>query len=441
VTPCLPTACPIPDARTRILDRRQTEGVVHRNFYVVEVTHQPARGSSDGDAPGIKYVDLSCILRYVSPDELERFENERFRNEAKIETVAVRADAEELANRRLAKNGVGRGTHMTNGLGLGEEIRTRGRSRGRGRGRGRQPRATSQERLVDAEVDTAIPRDDELGRNVENSESGEGDEPQRIIANSETGDDESEEDMPAQISPGLARSAFVANSALPLSPVIPHRRSFAAPIPPYPFATSKTHSDAVDNDTASISSAAMQLRLEDDARGSTMDPESEASDRHRSKRRRTESVVLDQRAQSKGSVRRASSKRSSTRPEESESESSDKLAPARPSSQHAHTHHNDLNAIPDPVKTSNHTPSTPSPSLASAAASDTELYVVEAILEHYRDETGTKFYLVKWAGYEDSHDWLPEEELGSAAELVAEYMREYREKRKVKKKMARRRGR
>jgi hypothetical protein len=61
---------------------------------------------------------------------------------------------------------------------------------------------------------------------------------------------------------------------------------------------------------------------------------------------------------------------------------------------------------------------------------DAEEYVVEAIIEHYRD-AGKKYYLVKWQGYEDSHDWLPEEDLEGAAELVAEYNEKVR-RRKLK---------
>lgn len=89
----------------------------------------------------IYHVDLSRILEFVSPDELERFENEQFRLEAETEEVAQRAEAEEVARRRLEKNarvpGTGNGSRMLSGLGLDAETRTRGRPRGRGRGRGR----------------------------------------------------------------------------------------------------------------------------------------------------------------------------------------------------------------------------------------------------------------------------------------------------------------
>ena len=51
---------------------------------------------------------------------------------------------------------------------------------------------------------------------------------------------------------------------------------------------------------------------------------------------------------------------------------------------------------------------------------DEEEYEVERILSHSY-ENGQKYHLVKWYGYEDSSDWLPEQDLGGAQELVAEY--------------------
>jgi hypothetical protein len=64
---------------------------------------------------------------------------------------------------------------------------------------------------------------------------------------------------------------------------------------------------------------------------------------------------------------------------------------------------------------------------------DAEEYVVETIIEHYR-EAGKTFFLVKWQGYEDTFDWLPEEDLAGASELVADYKHRVR-KREGKKKM------
>ena len=63
-------------------------------------------------------------------------------------------------------------------------------------------------------------------------------------------------------------------------------------------------------------------------------------------------------------------------------------------------------------------------------------YVVETIEEHYQDGNKT-YYLVKWEGYEDSRDWLSEEDLHGAREIVAEYharIRRREEKKPVAKK-------
>jgi hypothetical protein len=62
-----------------------------------------------------------------------------------------------------------------------------------------------------------------------------------------------------------------------------------------------------------------------------------------------------------------------------------------------------------------------------AEEEDAEEYVVEAIIEHYQD-AANKYYLVKWQGYEDSHDWLIEADLEGAGELVAEYNEKVRRK-------------
>jgi hypothetical protein len=54
-------------------------------------------------------------------------------------------------------------------------------------------------------------------------------------------------------------------------------------------------------------------------------------------------------------------------------------------------------------------------------------YVIEAIIDHYIDHA-TRYYLVKWEGYEDSHDWLQEKDLADAQELLHEYNKKIREK-------------
>ena len=414
VTPFLPTESPIPHAQTRIKDRRQTEGDIQRNFYVVEVNrfgHRNGSVSSVEDAPPAStetlHVDLSRILEYVSPDELERYENEQFRIEAEAEAIAVREEAEAVARRRLEKNArvaaAGKGSRMLNGLGLDDEPHTKGRPRGRGRGRGmgswrgRGALVLSsqlhgndmREELVDVEPELALHRED--------------DELQLLIAETDSEDEEEERNT----LPGLACSAFVANSALPVSPVASLRRPSGIPIiqrRQYEDAEEDSELEPVDADTRSMSSAAMQLRLEDD-RGPADSPSKEEvdeddHDRHRSKRRRTESTASNQRIPVPHPHRQPS------------------FAPSIPESRSDSTSSSgDVIRVQPPGPTQQSNGSNGHEHLEDE---DAEEYVVEAIIEHYK-EAGKKFYLVKWQGYEDSHDWLPEEDLQGAAELVAEY--------------------
>jgi hypothetical protein len=436
VTPFLPTESPIPHAQTRIKDRRQTEGDIQRVFYVVEITKFDARNgsmSSVEDEPPKHTetvdVDLSRILEYVSPDELERYENEQFTIEAEAEAAAMRAEAEEVAQRGLEKNirvpgpGAGKGSRMLNGLGLDDQGRTRGRSRGRGKGRGRGRGQGSwrgrgalvlssqlrnedmREELVDVERDLALHREEDL---------------QRMIAVTNSEDDMEE----METSPGLARSAFVANSALPVSPVASHRRLSGLPtIRRRQFEDAEEDSDLEleDADARSMSSAAMQLRLEND-RGPTVSASEEEEsdrDRHRSKRRRTESTASSQRIPIPHPHRAQSQPSFDTSipelPSASKSES-DESIPTQP-------------PVPaqQPNGSNGHTHAPPPHEEGTDEDEDAEEYVVEVILEHFK-EAGKKFYLVKWQGYEDSYDWLPEEDLEGAAELVAEYNAKVRSK-------------
>lgn len=311
VTPFLPTACPLPKAQSRILDRRQTEGDVQRNFYVVEVTNFTSRETSVSSAedagPNVTelfHVDLSRILDYVSPEELERFENEQFQIEAEAEAVAMRVEAEELRRRRLEKNArpaaMGQTSRTLSGLGLDPEMRPRGRPRGRGRGRGRGSwrgrgalvsngrEQDMQDQLVDVDVDELVQTEDGLQM--------------MMIDETDSEDVDSAADLGAQTSPNLARSAFVANSALPLSPVLSHRRPSGAPsMLRIPIDTSEDDEDEesdlelVDRDARSMSSAAVQLRIEDDIHGHSETTPEDGGDGHRSKRRRTESTASNQR--------------------------------------------------------------------------------------------------------------------------------------------------
>ncbi|KAF2033864.1 hypothetical protein EK21DRAFT_97980 [Setomelanomma holmii] len=448
VTPFLPTECPLPNARTRILDRRQSEGEIQRNFYIIEVTHMKKRGSSTlSDADEVTdsvetvHADLSRILEFVSPDELERFENEQFSIEAEAEEVARRAEAEEVAHRRLDNNarmaGVGKGSRMLSGLGRDAETRIRGRPRGRGRGRGRgswrgrgalvmngrlsEMDEDAREELVDAEpVEALLRAEDAL---------------QQIIAVSES-DDDSEADRHNHNSPGIARSAFVANSALPVSPVASLRRingiSKARSRRPERPSDGSFNIDLIDADARSMSSAALQLRLEDDFSGRSddiSDEEVESVDQHRGKRRRTESTVSQRRESQQRTTYSAPHPRrtypqlpffSATEGAISNSDASDESIRAQPHTAVYHGIH------PASRTSADHdTIAVQSPRYGEEKETndedDAEKYVVvEAIIEHYR-ESGRKYYLVKWQDYEDSHDWLPEEDLEGAAELVAEY--------------------
>lgn len=427
MTPTVPSDCPIADARTRILERRQTEDGFGRNFYLVEITYlggqeptstwvQSSDNSDSYEKGGteVARVDVSRILHYVSPRELERFENEQFRIEAEAQAVADREEAEEQTRRRLAKNarvagsgrgrGRGRGSRMLDGRGIDPELQTasmRGTPRGRGRGRGRRRggwrgrgglvpprRELPQDEIVDSEPSQTLPtsRDD--------------------IAEASS---ESDDELPEPASPNLMRSAFVANSALSLSPAQPHR-----PLPPparrrgHPEVPDIGDTDTIPED-GSMSSAAIQLRFEGDygdiAIAESPSVGSELERGHRSKRRRTESVEPQHTLMFPPS----------SQIEESESEVGS-IPPEPPSTVRAHKSHDaslDHHMTPRDIDASQHD--------GEDEDEDAEDYVVEAIIGHYYDEGGRKFYLVKWEGYEDSHDWLPEEDLEGAAQLMQDY--------------------
>lgn len=448
VTPHVPAACPIPDARTRILERRQTEDGSGRNFYFVEITYlggqEPtstwvqSSDNSEMERGGteVERVSVGRILQYVSPRELERFENEQFRIEAEAQAVADREAAEEQVRRRMDKNarmarsGRGRGSKMLDGLGIDPELQstarvdrpTRGRGRGRARGRGRvgwQPRGglitggTSHRELAKDEIEDSEPSQGYIQKPPTSR-----DKTAETSVESENID--SEDDV---ASPPLLRSAFVANSALPLSPVQPHR---SAPL----GALQRGHPevpDIGDTDTTSeeapMSSAALQVQLKGGlgdipvAEPKSIDSDGEQG--HRSKRRRTESVEPQQ-------VRMFPP---SSQIEDLGSED-DSIPADPPSTVKANRYHN-------PYTETHATPRATAPPLQNTTstideahengdkdinkdANDIEEYVVESIIEHYYDQ-GKKYYLVKWEGYKDSHDWLPEEDLEGATELVSEY--------------------
>ena len=152
VTPNVPNDCPIPDARTRILERRQTEDGFGRNFYYVEITYlddqEPAHiwvQSSDNSEKGgteVERVDAEKVLDYVSPRELERYENEQFKIEAEAQAVADREEEQEQVRKRMVKNarmadsGRGRGSDMLGALDIDPELQISSKARGRPRGAG-----------------------------------------------------------------------------------------------------------------------------------------------------------------------------------------------------------------------------------------------------------------------------------------------------------------
>jgi hypothetical protein len=429
------------------LDRRQTEGDIQRNFYVVEVIYSNTRESSMSsteDAGNNRtetlHVDLSRILEYVSPDELERFENEQFRIEAEAEAVAMRVEAEELARKRLEKNtrpiAIGQGSGMLSGLGLDHKVRTRGRPRGRARGRGQ-----GSWRGRGALVTSIQPYEEDMGEELVDIEPVETlrrveEDMQPIIAETDSEED-ARTHQRGPTSPSIARSAFVANSALPVSPVSPHRR--LPIIPSVQHDDDESDVELVNVDAGSISSAAMQLRIEDDVRGRSNDSsEAERSHSgHRSKRRRKESttsnqrvpppktIVSDTRRPYKHTSSALSTPESSARSEPADiSISAQPLVPVYCSLQAGRSDDMELD------NTHVHTPVAEPP--MEEPSEEEEEYVVAAIIDHYRDDVGKKWYLVKWQGYEDSYDWLAEEDLEGAAELVAEYKVKMRKKKKQK---------
>ncbi len=438
----MPNDCPLPNAQTRILDRRQTESDIQRNFYIVEVVHEPPlripglNGNDDfADNKEIVEVDLSCILQYVSPRHLEDFENEQFQIEAAAEAEVLRQEAEELARRRLEKNarilGRGRGSRMLSGLGLDPNAPRRGRPRGGGKEQGRGSWRGRASLIRSLEMG---PQRDLTGHGGVETLSSEENYMQRYIA--ETEEDDSGDEMPIQTSPGIMRSAFVANSALTIPPISPtqrhSKRSFFHGELAGVSDTDSSDSIIEDSDTARISGAAMQLRLEDvseDQMVDSSDMEGSSRHGHRNKRRKTESTTSKSPARREPNQisRHPNSHLSHALEDSSHSASDDELGYLEPSGRsiapaaqsgriHAsdHSAHHLIDSDKIDVQQNYTSP------LPDQEEDEAEEYVVEAILEHFYDD-GKKYYLIKWAGYEDSHDWLPEEDLEGAAELVEEY--------------------
>ena len=400
----------------------------------------PDRDNDVADNKEIIEVDMSRILQYVSPLQLEDFENDQFRIEAAAEAEVLRQEAEELARWRMEKEagvsgrgrGRGRGSRMLSGLGLvpdaprGGRPRARGSGRGRGRWRGRTSRILSPDTNSQQDV---------TGNQAEESNFEE--DVQHEIAETDAEEYYSEDEKQVQASPSIMRSAFVANSALNIQSTSPMRHRFKQ---------SFFHGDLVevsdtecsesmvdDSDTKRISSAAMHLRLEDaseDGRVGDAEMEDFSDHGHLSKRRRTESTT------SKSPVRRGpnpASKFSYSHPSHVMDDSSryafDEVEDSDKSSGKSISAASQSRRPHSPTYSAQHSTHLDNINVLSVEASplpdeeddeEAEEYIVEAILEHYYDQ-GKKYYLVKWEGYEDSHDWLPAQDLEGAAELVEEY--------------------
>ncbi|KAF1973984.1 hypothetical protein BU23DRAFT_553656 [Bimuria novae-zelandiae CBS 107.79] len=442
----LPKECPIPGAQSSILSRRPVEGF-SRYYYNVRIVYDVEEGSDEREgteAPEeVAQVEMSQILKYVSRWELERYEQQDFRQQAEAEEVARRVEAEELAKRRLEKNarepGMGRG--MENG---DTQVRARGRPRGRGRGRGRARGWLGRGGLA-AMADQTLDVDEVQQQLTE----------QAIMDTS--GDEETEEEgldlLSKQPSPNLARSSFITQSALPLSPVARHRLSKVLVPAREPYADEESYpiDDYEDGqDTRSMSSAAAQLQFEGDNQeepARAMDEESgddsdelDEADRHRIKRPRNESSP----PMPESTSRRTSAPFPMPKTHSALSWSKQYVANSHLHSDAQASEPNDSGADSDHVDEHPRLARQPASDRRGTAVAGTNLvpphdhdkideddmvedqdeeeYVVDAILSHsYAYKDGKKHYLVRWEGDEDSSDWIAEEDLAGAKELVAEY--------------------
>lgn len=379
---------------------------------------------------------MSQILTYVSRRELERFEQEDYRQIAEAEELVRLLELEETAKRTLLRNAKPR--HLVRGdpsasrlmLDNGEtSIRTRGRGRGRGRPRGRgRGGLTGRGGLGPMAESTA---------DAEGLDPGllEQETPESAITDASESDDEDESNLHSSLpSPNVTMSSFVANSALPLSPVAKHRR-LSKVLPMHGQRAHEVHYDYGDpeEDTLSMSSAAAQLQFERDMYGKQFLSDDEIAE---SEQEEVKDEIHDEDRQR---VKRP--KRGSTA---SASVSTAALPCSKTQLTATVEHPSDDNAIyqhpffthnapqrknkatdaldhtrPENDERLNGSDEDTDPSDAEGIA-DEEEYVVEAILAHSY-ENGVRYFLVKWAGYEDTTDWLPEDDLAGAQEMVDEY--------------------
>lgn len=450
-TKTLPNKCPIPNAQSSIIDRQKVEGF-SRYYYNIRIVydHDDSEVSQDeaGHREEVAQIEMSQILKYVSRRELERFEQEDYAQQAQAEEVARRAEAEELARRRLEKNA--RGLSMVNeetllhGMPIGQtglparpRGRPRGSGRGRGRGRGRGFGRGGFAGLAVRGADLEGPDEHPIGQVAGES------------AMLDTSEEEETEaygvDLSNQPSPGFALSSFVAKSALPLSPVAAHRRLSKSLLPSHMLPmqglpTQAGFGSADDesgegSDARSFSSAAAQLQFERDVYGQQLsgtDDESDEiddADRHRMKRQRSQAATTARaqlHARPIPSAAKEPSASSASFANHHFDDSSDSDASELPTYKHS----NLVQLSKGPRRAT--VEETPEPRHPAAhhdedmemqedgSEEEEEEYVVEAILSHSY-ENGKKYYLVKWEGAEDSSDWLPEDDLAGASELVHAY--------------------
>lgn len=391
---------------------------------------------------------MSQILKYVSRRELERYEQEDYAQQARAEEIARRAEAEELAKRRLQKNfrepGISKGIALLENLELGSaEVpkRGRGRPRGSGRGRGRGRGRARRSWLGRGDVATTTDDDadpEEVYQSLTEQELLEAE----MLETSD--DDEAEEAaLSKPSSPNFARSSFVANSALPLSPVAMHRRLSKTLIPPHllparesPADERSASDDEEQRSARSISSGTAQPGLEYDIRGQQffdMDEDGEESegsenmddmDQHRTKRQRTESTSSTRAPESsRPGLLHSWAKQPTTHTRSSSS--TDPLNANESSTSDDETDGHAANAqLRSEIE---ETPDLAAPNDNRYEENgDVEMidseeeYVVESIVSHSY-ENGKRYYLVKWEGYDDKSDWLPEDDLLGARELVTKY--------------------
>ncbi|KAF2112257.1 hypothetical protein BDV96DRAFT_649063 [Lophiotrema nucula] len=415
----------------------------------------------------VEEVDNSRILRYVSRRELERFENAEFRAETEAEAVAKRAAAEELARMRLEKNarvpgagrgrGRGKGSRMLAGLGLCEDkVVRRGRPPKKAWFRGRGGRGYG--KVGGREADTEDMEDAIEGMGDDEGMQMDGREDLKRVIDEIEEEEEPEDTQLDSNTLVMRRSSFVLGSALADSPTLLQRK--------IPELSEIEQSSSEEEDRSSISSAAQQLMTERDhkqptpAEASDSDSDSNSDDRGRrsTKRRKTESTSSSRLppSSSRKPTKSAPSKplsrmtlhsrapapqnRDPDSTSESESSSSVEEVPesidllkqftTQPS--HRTSTSTSTSTVSQHIpQAPTASPSKPNPNSPPEEAvnddddddddNDDEI-AISAILAHSYDD-GTKYYLVKWAGYKDAEDWVVETELAGAREMVEEYER------------------